>query len=217
MVGLPITFQRAFHWKALYCNLALAVTAVAAFVAWVFHAHQDVLYKRDARRAPNGRPNPESRLYYAAVGGVALPVGLWWFAWTGIPTAHPAAAIAGFGVCQWGAALIYIASFEYLSDAYETSSSSAIASVSLLRNLAAGSFPLFGWVMYNNQNGGWKPQYASTVLAAVASILGVIPFVLLAFGPRLRARSKIATHIGNEVEAASINPSFTVEQKIPDA
>lgn len=42
---------------------------------------QGTLYARAVRKAPNGRPAPEHRLYTGMAGSVFLPIGLFWFVW----------------------------------------------------------------------------------------------------------------------------------------
>lgn len=79
----------------------------------------------------------------------------------------------------------------YFADAYETYSSSAQASQSFMRNLLSSTFPLFARQMYMNL--GFP--IASTVVAACALALAACPTLIVIFGARLRARSKVATAI----------------------
>jgi hypothetical protein len=66
----------------------------------------------------------------------------------------------------------------------------------LLRNIFAGTFPLFSTVMYHRLGA----PYASTVLACITLVLGFCPAVLLVFGRRLRAHSKVASALLKEQE-----------------
>lgn len=79
----------------------------------------------------------------------------------------------------------------YLADAYEIYSSSAQASHSFVRNIASAVFPLFATSMYKNMG---YPQ-ASTLVASIATALAAAPVVIIVYGPRLRARSKVASAI----------------------
>lgn len=45
-----------------------------------------------------------------------------------------------------------------------------------------------------------KPQNMTSILAGVATVLGVVPFLLFFKGEKIRARSKMATSIGFEAE-----------------
>lgn len=114
-----------------------------------------------------------------------------------------------------GTFCIYSGVFNYLADAYERYSSSAQAYVlqnrlfhnmhlispltpcsaqSMLRNLLAGVLPLAGPTMYEKLT----PQYASTLLGCLGLVLGVCPVIILFFGKRLRARSKVASALLQE-------------------
>lgn len=72
--------------------------------------------------------------------------------------------------------------------------SSALAAQSWLRNFLAGCFPLFVPAMYHNLT----PPIATTVLACIALVLGSCPFVLMAFGARIRAHSRVAKALEKE-------------------
>ncbi|KAF2173759.1 hypothetical protein M409DRAFT_62035 [Zasmidium cellare ATCC 36951] len=61
----------------------------------------------------------------------------------------------------------------------------ALAGIGLVRNLAGGTFPLFGNQMFENEGYNW----AGTILACLAMLLIPIPFVLEKYGTGLRARS----------------------------
>lgn len=63
--------------------------------------------------------------------------------------------------------------------------------------IQAGAFPLFSTQMYLKLG----TPYASTVLACITLVLGFCPLVLLVYGKRLRARSKVASALLAEAEA----------------
>lgn len=76
----------------------------------------------------------------------------------------------------------------YLTDAYGMYSASALTSSVFTRNLAAAIIlPLAADPMYQKLHVGW----ACTTLGFVCSALSVIPFIMVKFGPAMRARSKI--------------------------
>lgn len=81
----------------------------------------------------------------------------------------------------------------YFADAYETYSSSAQAAQSFARNLFSAVFPLFCRDMYMNL--GYP--VASTLVAAVGTVLGFAPVLIMVYGKRLRARSKVTSAIWN--------------------
>lgn len=72
------------------CNLILARLMVrclglGAMLGFATNYHQEYLYAKKARSSSTGRAPPEARLYYAAFVGLAFPIGLYGFAWTGRP------------------------------------------------------------------------------------------------------------------------------------
>ncbi|KAF7974621.1 hypothetical protein HWV62_11598 [Athelia sp. TMB] len=173
------------------------VTVIIGAVFGVLAARvQDRLYQRDGAKTALGRAPPESRLYAACVGGLVVPVSLFWFAWSGRPEVHwivPTIALVFF---NFGVFPIYLATFSYLADSYEQYGSSAIAAQSFLRNVFGGVFPLFTIPMYSNL--GYP--LASTILGALACAFSVLPFLLMAYGPQIRSRGRVAKQIAKQQE-----------------
>jgi hypothetical protein len=64
-------------------------------------------------------------------------------------------------------------------------SASALAGISLIRNLSGSGFPLFGTQMYNRL---WN-QGATSLLAGLAVSMISIPFILRRYGIKLRRRT----------------------------
>ncbi|KAL7419186.1 hypothetical protein Q5752_006023 [Cryptotrichosporon argae] len=167
-------------------ELTLAIGGLLGFVA---NLHQERLYARARARSPTGRAEPEARLYWGAAGGVLFPAAMLVFAWTGRPEVHWAVPAACLCVSYMGVYCMYSSVFTYLADAYETYSSSAQASHSFVRNVFSGLFPLFARQMYINLT----YPVASTVVAAIAAVLSAAPVLLILYGARLRARSRVAS------------------------
>lgn len=130
---------------------------------------------------------PESRLYFACVTAMLLPAGLFGAFLVPIEWKGHAQAI-GIGFATWGIYSVYLATFNYLADTYHIYASSALAAQSLCRNLLGGVFPLLATPMFSNL--GLKS--AGGILGAIATVLTLIPWVLVFFGERIRSRSKIA-------------------------
>jgi hypothetical protein len=113
-------------------------------------------------------PSPEGRLYFAFIESIFLPVGLFWFWWTQfgyIPSIVPTLAI---GCATMGIFSIYLATFNYLANAYHRYASSALAAqrfcefastgrtycfkmlIGLGGNLMGGIFPLIDTAMFTH-------------------------------------------------------------------
>lgn len=133
---------------------------------------------------------PEDKLFGFALGAPALAFGLWMFAWTTPQAVHThwivpciALAIIGFAINEFEYVL-----GGYLTDTYATYAASAVGSMSTIRGGLAGSFPLFAYYMYT----GISTNAASSILAGVATVFCVVPFVLIRYGGAIRARSPYA-------------------------
>lgn len=195
--AIPIVFA-GYGWNAEQQHMALLTIAVGGTIGYLVNFHQEKLYAATARRY-GGKPPPEARLYYAAAGAVLAPIGLFIFAWTGRVGISPAAPIIGLTIFNLALFPVYLAVFSYLADVYERYASSALAAQSFLRNTFAACFPLFSQQMYEKLT----PKYASTLLAAIACVLGVVPFVLIKYGDRIRSHSRAALALQRKEQEAA--------------
>lgn len=194
--AIPIVFSQ-YGWNSEQQHLALLTIAVGGAIGYFANFHQEKLYAAAARKH-GGKPPPEARLYYAAAGAVLAPVGLFIFAWTGRVGITPAAPLIGLTIFNAALYPVYLAVFSYLADCYERYASSALAAQSFLRNVFAAAFPLFSQQMYEQLT----PKYASTVLACISAVLGVVPFALLKYGDQIRKRSRAAMALEREEREA---------------
>lgn len=130
---------------------------------------------------------PEARLYFSCLTALLLPAGL--FGAFLCPRAMDGYAEAvGLGFATWGIYSVYLATFNYLADAYHAYASSALAAQSFCRNVLGGGFPLLTGVMFANLG----LRGAGGLLGGIAVALTAIPWVLVFWGGRIRARSKFA-------------------------
>jgi hypothetical protein len=96
-----------------------------------------------------------------------------------------------FGI---GYILIFMASINYLTDAYKQYSASAQAAANTLRSYFAVCLLLATNSMYGNLGINW----ASSVLAFVAILLAAIPFIFIRYGQWIRSHTLLPT--GHEGE-----------------
>ncbi|KAI1149780.1 major facilitator superfamily domain-containing protein [Nemania diffusa] len=132
--------------------------------------------------------SPESRLYLTCFTGVLLPIGLFLFGFCSRPSIHWIVPTIAIGLATTGIYYIYLATFNYLADIYQTYASSALAAQSFCRNILGGVFPLVTTMLFTNLGEG----AAGGLLGAIATVLAVVPWVLVFFGERIRRRSKYA-------------------------
>lgn len=88
---------------------------------------------------------------------------------------------------------MYLTAFSYIADCYTLYASSALAAMNVLRNLLAAAFPLVGQQMYDTLGN----HGAGSLVAGIATVIAVIPFVGYAYGGKLRAKSRF----GREMRA----------------
>jgi hypothetical protein len=93
-----------------------------------------------------------------------------------------------FGI---GYILIFMAMINYLTDAYKQYSASAQAAASTLRSCLAVCLPLATNPMYGELGINW----ASSLLAFIAILLAVIPFVFIKYGQWIRSRSPFSQRV----------------------
>ncbi|KAE8383088.1 MFS transporter [Aspergillus bertholletiae] len=136
---------------------------------------------------------PEARLYFACLQAPLVPVGLFWFGWTSFPSVHWILPTIAIGCLAMGIFSVYLAVFNYLADAYGPHASSAIAAQSFCRNILGGIFPLITDAMFTNL--GYPA--ASSLLGGIAAVLTLVPWVLVLYGPTIRARSKMTVATSN--------------------
>ncbi|CAI0655034.1 unnamed protein product [Colletotrichum noveboracense] len=160
-------------------GLGLALSTLTRF------CDQHMLAKRVKKAVPT---TPESKCVGLMIGAPLLASGLWWFAWTIPPystSTHwtvPTLALVpvGYAVNEFDHVLA-----GYLADCYETYAASAFAAMSVSRSLSCAVFPLFGRIMFESLDF----NMATSVFAVVATIICVVPLLLIRHGAQLRERS----------------------------
>lgn len=148
--------------------------------------------KRDLaeiREQGGERLPPEFRLWYSMLGGsFAIPISIFWMGWTAYPHISiwsPLAASALFG---YGILCVFITCYQYIIDSYETFAASALASITLIRYVAAGGMTIVGVPFYQNLG----VHYTLTILACISVPLVPVPYLFYKYGPWIRSKSKYA-------------------------
>ncbi|KAF3762067.1 MFS general substrate transporter [Cryphonectria parasitica EP155] len=135
--------------------------------------------------------SPESRLYFTCITAVLLPVGLFLFGFTSTASIHWIAPTIAICLATMGIYSIYLATFNYFADVYHIYASSALAAQSCCRNVLGGIFPLVTLPLFENLG----IARAGGLLGGIALGLTFVPWVLIFFGPRIRARSAFAVKL----------------------
>ncbi|KAK4556634.1 hypothetical protein LTR86_006205 [Recurvomyces mirabilis] len=135
---------------------------------------------------------PEERLPPMMAGSIILVIGLFWFAWTSLPSINPWPQIISGVFIGCGIIMIFMPSVVYLVDVYLYDANSALAANAFVRSLVGAAFPLFATSMYTRLG----VQWASTLLAFLCLALVPAPFLFYRYGKQIRARSKFAYNLG---------------------
>ncbi|KAF4812519.1 Major facilitator-type transporter sorT [Colletotrichum siamense] len=183
MVYLQLDFQHG--WKNIPF-LPLGIGMVLSVFTRVYDSR--LLAKKTAACLPI---TPESKCIGFVIGAPLLAGGLWLFAWTIPPqvlSVHwifPTLALVpiGYAVNEFDHVLA-----GYLTDCYETYAASGFAALALTRSLCCATFPLFGRIMFDSLDF----NIATTIFAGLATVICVIPPLMIKYGGWLRRRSPLA-------------------------
>jgi len=136
--SIPLVFSVSHNFNIQQSGAVFAAMSVGAIISTILSIYQETLLSMLLARTNSTlkivttlrTPSPESRLYFACIESVLLPIGLFWFGWTQfgyIPWIVPTLAI---GCATMGIFSVYLATFNYLADTYHRYASSALAAQS---------------------------------------------------------------------------------------
>ncbi|VDC02269.1 unnamed protein product [Peniophora sp. CBMAI 1063] len=145
-------------------------------------------YAKFAREYAPAPVPPEKRLEAAMLGGPLFAVSFFWFGFTSYPDVSFWSPMMAGGLLGFSILLIFLSSINYIIDMYLMAAASALAANTVVRSIFGASFPLFASQMFTALN----PRWASLLLGCFAAVMAPIPFLLVKYGPALRARSKFA-------------------------
>ncbi|KAK0702257.1 cycloheximide resistance protein [Lasiosphaeris hirsuta] len=138
-----------------------------------------------------GETKPEYRLPTMVVGGICVPIGLFWYGWTAENQAHWIVPIIGTGFLGVGMIVTYMASTMYLVDAYTAYAASVTASSTILRCLCGALLPLVGDAMYDALGIGW----GTSLLGFISVAFLPVPFFFYFYGERIRKAKRFQVAI----------------------
>lgn len=115
---------------------------------------------------------------------------LWygWLAQPHIPWIVPLLASIPFGFAYQ---IVMASMMNYVTDSYRIYAASAMAACIATRSITGAVLPLAIEDMLDRLGIHWT----CTLLAVLGSLLGLVPFVFIVFGPRLRRSSKLGLRI----------------------
>ncbi|KAL8367783.1 hypothetical protein RB599_003609 [Gaeumannomyces hyphopodioides] len=192
--GIPLVFEAVYGWRVRESGYVFAAMIIGSIVATAVSILQErLLHHRNwdansdvdtatlppvwlflRRRLPTDAP--ESRLYFTCLSATLLPAGLFLFGLASRPDSHWIVPTVGLGVAT----------------AY---ASSALAAQSCCRNILGGIFPLVTGTLFQTLG----PANAGIVLGSIAMVLTLVPWVLVLYGERIRARSRFAVALDSKI------------------
>lgn len=200
--AFPIVYQDHRGWNEGIGGLAFVGLAVGIMIGILYMFPENQRYQKIVDRHAE---TPESRLLTSMIGCIAIPIGIFWFAWTNAPDIHWIVSIIAQVPFGFGFVLVYISVQEYLVDAYTIYAASVLAANTMFRSAFGAIFPLFTNVrelrplvfilidrslqyMYENLGDHW----ASSVPGFLAVACVPFPFLFYRYGERIRARCMYA-------------------------
>ncbi|AMD18581.1 HBL321Wp [Eremothecium sinecaudum] len=227
----PLIFRQLYHFSMGNYGLTFLGISVGLWIGSAFYIWYDRRYLFP--KAPAGTPpldlptssrttpfrghrdengnivplKPESIMFVAKVGSVALPAALFWIGWSAKPSVHwmvPLAAGVPFG---FSLVLIFFSVLMYFTMSYPPLVvASAMAANNMMRYVFSCTFPLFTIQMYEKLGIDW----ASSVFAFISLAMVPVPWLFSKYGERLRKRSVFGYHA---MHAKPADPTVDVEKE----
>ena len=183
--ALPISFAEERHYNLGVSSLPFLAILVGIILGGCFTTW--ITATRFARiMRETGRLEPEERLIPMVVGGLLLPIGMFWFAWTSSPHITPWPSIIALVPVGAGIQIVFQQVIIYLVDCYLWQANSAIAVNTIVRSLAAAGFVEFATGMYHQLGVAW----ASSLLAFLCLAMVPVPVLFYIYGARIRKMSR---------------------------
>lgn len=180
-------YQQIRGWSPGIGGLAFLGVAVGMLMAVGYAIYDNRRYARISDEYDGFAP-PEARLPLCMVGSIAVPIGLFWFAWTNYPSIHWIVSIMAGAPFGFGMVLIFLGIMNYLIDSYTIFAASVLAANSVLRSIFGAVFPLFTTQMFD----GLGIHWASSIPAFLALVCVPFPFIFYKYGAQIRAKCKYA-------------------------
>ncbi|KNG84012.1 MFS transporter [Aspergillus nomiae NRRL 13137] len=184
--AFPLVYHEMRGWTAGIATLPFLAVLVGMVLGVSYSFIHDHRRARAISHSADKTTTAEQRLHPAMVGAIAIPLGLFTFAWTNFPSVHFIVSCIGTALFGFGLVCIFISMSHYLVDSYSIFAASSLAASSVFRSVLGAVFPLFTPRMYETLGIRW----ASSVPAFLALACIPIPFLLQRHGPWLRSKCR---------------------------
>ncbi|KAK9350220.1 major facilitator superfamily domain-containing protein [Lipomyces doorenjongii] len=190
MGAMPIVYNEHRGWSVgigglSFLGIMVGIIFGLVYAIWDNNGRYTRLFKASMAesRLP---PAAEARLPPAIVGGIALPIGMFAFAWTNYPSIHWSVSIILSAPFGFGCVLVILPIMNYLIDSYTIYAASVLAAAAIFRSIIGAVFPLFTTQMYNNLGIHW----ASSIPAFLTLVCAPFSLVMYRYGRAVRMKCK---------------------------
>lgn len=139
--GYTFVFTETYGFSEGITGLSFIGIGIGLCLASVLVPIIYIWAKRDLAKIKEqggDRLPPEFRLWFAMFGAPAIPISMLWMGWTAYPDISYWSPLCASVLFGYGILCVFISSYQYIIDAYEAYAASALASVTLIRYVAAG-------------------------------------------------------------------------------
>ena len=210
-MSFDYVYKDGWDFKPWAVGLAFVPINLGYFFGF-FSFFPTIIQQRKVRRMDPEALLPEVRLWWLLWVAPLEPIGLFGFAWTSMGNAH---GVHWIGTMIFSVMIaianyaIYMATIDYMVEAYGEYSASATGGNALARDLLAGISAMYAVPMYKNISpSSYSYEWASTFLGFV-SILVIAPIYLFYWkGPQIRERSPFAQEILKQVRESRLRRKY---------
>ena len=192
LTGFTFIYTDVYDFSQGSTGLCFLALVVGVILAGILSIPIQWKYRRDVAKAQNsGKQSlpPEKRLLLAIIVAPALPIGLFWMAWTARPAISYWSSLGGAVLVGMAFLGLFVAPTLYLIDMFEAKAASALAIATVVRYVAAGAMVPASIPIYRALGIDWT----LTMLGCISLVLTPLPFLFYRFGHRIRKRSRNAT------------------------
>jgi hypothetical protein len=177
----PTVYEETYHWRVSFSGLAYIGVGIGCAIGVVtFAKFSDRLLK-----AKGGNYRAERRLIMMMFVSPMFPIGLFVYGWATEYRVQWVVPIIGTAICGPGAVIINSSSQTYIIDIFgPQAAASALAAITLLRNLTGAFLPLAAPSLYANLGLGW----GNSLLAFITIAFIPVPILFYLHGEYLRER-----------------------------
>lgn len=207
MGAMPIVYSEDRGWSEGIGGLSFLGIAVGIVFGLVYAIWDN--NTRYMKLVMSKSTTPESRLPPAIIGAVALPIGMFAFAWTNYPSIHWSVSIILSAPFGFGCVLVLLPIMNYLVDSYTIYAASVLAAAAIFRSVVGAVFPLFTTQMYDNLGIHW----ASSVPAFMTLVCLPFPFIMYRYGMQVRMKCKYSFEAAEAMKKMQMQQAQVTQAK----